>query len=52
MDAVNPQWAAFGLGVIKAPFTFEETTPELAALLVEWSARFATATTALTDARA
>ena len=43
MDAVDPRWAAFGLGVIGAPVTLEEATPELRALLTDWSARFTTA---------
>jgi hypothetical protein len=49
MDAVNPHWAAFGLGAIAAPFTLEESTPELRALLVDWSVRFASATSAAAD---
>jgi predicted DNA-binding transcriptional regulator YafY len=49
MDAVNPYWAAFGLGAIAAPFTLEESTPELRALLVDWSVRFASATSAAAD---
>ena len=40
MDAVDPRWAAFGLGVIGAPFTLEEGTPELRATLADWSGRF------------
>jgi predicted DNA-binding transcriptional regulator YafY len=43
MDAVDPRWAAFGLGVIGAPFSLEEASPELRALLTDWSARFTTA---------
>ena len=43
MDAVNPQWAAFGLGVIDAPFTLEESTPALSAMLADWSGRFTAA---------
>jgi predicted DNA-binding transcriptional regulator YafY len=40
MDAVNPAWAAFGLGVIEAPFTLEAATPELRATLTAWATRF------------
>ena len=40
MDAVHPGWAAFGLGVVDAPFTLEEATPEVLAVLRLWSARF------------
>jgi predicted DNA-binding transcriptional regulator YafY len=43
MDAVDPRWAAFGLGVIGAPFTLEEGTTELRAALADWSARFTAA---------
>jgi predicted DNA-binding transcriptional regulator YafY len=43
MDAVDARWAAFGLGVIGAPFTLEEATPELRSVLADWSARFTAA---------
>jgi predicted DNA-binding transcriptional regulator YafY len=43
MDAVDVRWAAFGLGVIDAPFTLEEATPQLRATLADWSQRFAAA---------
>ena len=43
MDAVNPQWAAFGLGVIDAPFTLEEAPPELRTALTQWASRFTAA---------
>ena len=43
MEALEPRWAIFGLGVIGAPFTIEEATPEVRAELADWSARFAAA---------
>jgi hypothetical protein len=43
MDAVNPGWAAFGLGVLEAPFTLEVATPELRTALTQWATRFTAA---------
>ncbi len=43
MEALDARWAAFGLGVVAAPFTIEEAPPELLAVLADWSARFADA---------
>jgi predicted DNA-binding transcriptional regulator YafY len=43
MDAVNPGWAAFGLGVLEAPFTIEVATPELRTALTQWAAHFTAA---------
>jgi hypothetical protein len=41
MEALDPRWAAFGLGVVEAPFTIEQASPEVRAVLADWSARFA-----------
>ena len=43
MDAVHPGWAAFGLGVVDAPLTLEEATPEVLEVLRLWAARFSEA---------
>jgi predicted DNA-binding transcriptional regulator YafY len=43
MDALDPRWAAFGLGVVDAPFTIEEAAPEVRHLLADWSQRFGAA---------
>jgi predicted DNA-binding transcriptional regulator YafY len=46
MDALDPRWAAFGLGVVEAPFTIEDAAPEVTALLADWGERFGAATQA------
>lgn len=43
MQATDPRWAAFGLGVLDAPFTLEEAPQELVAMLESWAQRFAAA---------
>ena len=43
MQATDPRWAVFGLGVLDAPFTLEEAPQELVAMLEAWAQRFAAA---------
>jgi predicted DNA-binding transcriptional regulator YafY len=43
MEALDPRWAAFGLGAVQAPFTLEEASPEVRAVLTDWSERFSRA---------
>ncbi|WP_406833046.1 WYL domain-containing protein [Pedococcus sp. KACC 23699] len=43
MDGRQPRWAAFGLGVLEAPFTIEEAPPEVLHLLGRWAGRFSAA---------
>jgi predicted DNA-binding transcriptional regulator YafY len=40
MQATDPRWAIFGLGVLDAPFTLEEAPDELRAQLTTWAERF------------
>ncbi|KQZ89646.1 transcriptional regulator [Phycicoccus sp. Root563] len=44
MDGRQARWAAFGLGVLEAPFTIEEASPEVHELLARWGERFTSAT--------
>jgi hypothetical protein len=43
LDALDTRWAAFGLGVLGAPFTIETATDELRTELAAWADRFAAA---------
>ncbi|CCH69620.1 Putative transcriptional regulator (fragment) [Phycicoccus elongatus Lp2] len=43
MDAGQPQWPLFALGVVRAPFDIETAPAELHAMLDDWSERFAAA---------
>ena len=43
MDGRQARWAAFGLGVLEAPFTVEAAPPEVLDLLARWGERFTTA---------
>jgi predicted DNA-binding transcriptional regulator YafY len=40
MQATDPRWAIFGLGVLDAPFTLEEAPDELRSQLTTWAERF------------
>ena len=40
MQATDPRWAIFGLGVLDAPFTLEEAPDEFRAQLTTWAERF------------
>ena len=44
MDALEPRWAAFGLGAIGLPFTLLEAGEGLRAELADWASRFTAAT--------
>jgi len=44
MQARDPRWAIFGLGVLETPFSLEEAPDELRAQLAAWADRFASAT--------
>jgi predicted DNA-binding transcriptional regulator YafY len=41
IEALDPRWAAFGLGVVGAPFTLEQAAPDVVAVLDDWADRFA-----------
>lgn len=43
MDGRQARWAAFGLGVLEAPFTVEEAPAEVIELLGRWGERFSAA---------
>lgn len=43
MDAGQPQWPLFALGVVRAPFDIATAPAELHAMLDDWSERFAAA---------
>ena len=43
MDGRQARWAAFGLGVLEAPFTIEEAPEEVLELLGRWGERFSSA---------
>ncbi|KRE56271.1 YafY family protein [Phycicoccus sp. Soil748] len=43
MDGRQARWAAFGLGVLEAPFTVEEAPAEVVELLGRWGRRFSEA---------
>ncbi len=45
MDAREPRWAAFGLGVLEAEFSIEAAPASVTDLLASWAGRFAAATT-------